>query len=95
MINNKEYKLQAKKIDFPVSFSIKVVMFTTTPDAVNRRTLKDIFEKLSIKHNNWQSKKSGENKYIRYAVDIKLDNHPQMTALYAALNEEEKVKFAL
>lgn len=84
-----------KKIEYPVEFFIKIVMFKRADENVNMDELVRIFNDNNILNSQWSDRLSSKDKYIRYSVKIVVNSEKQMLALYKDLNESEYVKFAM
>lgn len=89
-------RFEGKKLEFPVSYSLRVVMNSKESQANENLTIiKKILTGLEIDHSNWGEKPSSGNSYIRYSVDVTLESKEKMDMLYKLLNSEEAVKFAI
>lgn len=84
-----------KKIEFPVTYSLRVVMSSREDQDSNKKLLAKILSGLGIEHSGWGEKKSNQNSYIRYSVDVTLESKEKMDMLYKLLNSEEAIKFAI
>ena len=84
------------KIEYPITFDLKVIMISEPGDNPNMVALDNILEDLSIElKKNWTLKKSKSGNYTTYTGKIKVVTQEQMHELYGKLNEHPDVKFAL
>jgi len=89
-------KEKEAKIEYPLTFDLKVIMISEPGDNKNILELDNILEDLSIElKTNWLLKKSKTETYTTYKGKIKVNSHEQMHALYGKLNDHPSVKFAL
>lgn len=83
------------KVQFPVNFDLKVIMFTD-PDPNNSiTTLEALLMHLNIPFKNWSHKPSGKGTYTSFTVNIRIESQKLMTELYEKLRDIPEVKMAL
>lgn len=86
---------QGIKLQFPVTFDLKVIMEVAIHKNGSRKYLESILEKCQVPHSGWSEKFSSAGKYISYSVKITLQSQLIMDKLYSLLKEEPAVKFAV
>ena len=92
--NYKPLKLNNKKLKFPISFDLKVVMLSDD-DEINKDIIIASLNDLKIPHNGWQVKESSNRTYKRYIDKVTLINHSKMLKMYHTLSKIDKVKVVL
>lgn len=93
MLENEPFK--GKKLKFPVNFDIKIIMNSIGDDSGNESIIRNIIERFSIPHRDWQKKMSSGNKYVSFSVNITLKNQEQMDSFYYELKQEPNIRFAI
>jgi len=83
---------QNEKIQFPVSFKLKIIsiIYDTEKSAFDR--IDKIIADAGIHHSGWDYKPSSGGKYASYRVDVTINDDKTFRKLYADLGEVEGVK---
>jgi putative lipoic acid-binding regulatory protein len=83
------------KVDFPVTYDLKVFMDATVPDKINKNNLARVLYELEVPFSHWNKRLSSEGKYISFSVSITVNNKTIFTRLYKELKELPGVKYAI
>ncbi len=83
------------KINFPVTYDLKVVFDTTVSDDEIRKNLSDAFGRLNVTNSYKGNKKSSKGTYMSYNFEVTLKNKEQLDKLYSDLKDLPGIKFAL
>lgn len=93
------------KMEFPVSFDLKVIMEMKSkpgeneePPVIleeNRKTLLCILNGLSIPHQEWRTRFSSERNYVSFSVGIILESQEKMDRLYEEMRKVPSIRFAV
>lgn len=83
---------QNAKIQFPVSFKMKIIsnIYDTDNSAFNR--FGSVLDTFSINHSNWDCRPSSGGKYASYRVDVTINDRQTFEQLYKKLGGIEGVK---
>ena len=87
--------LTSDTIEFPVSYTLKVIMETSKGDENNINFITEVLIAKNIPFSNWSKKKSGEGKYTSYSVDITVETLIILRLLYTEIKANPDVKFAI
>jgi len=68
MNNNKSTTFKDAKIEYPITFNLRVIMDNSISDTENRQNIENLLKNLKILHGNWENKISGKGKYISFTV---------------------------
>ncbi|MDC7124286.1 MAG: DUF493 domain-containing protein [Spirochaetales bacterium] len=83
---------QNEKIQFPVSFRLKIISITyDTEDSAFQKFSKVLADN-EIKYSNWDSKPSSGGRYASYRVDVTINNNETFKKIYADLGKLEGVR---
>ena len=58
--NNKSTAFKDAKIEYPITFNLKVIMDNSISDIENRQNIENLLKNLEIPHVNWENKLSGK-----------------------------------
>ncbi len=94
-LDNLNKSIENVKIEFPVTFELKVVFETSYSDEENKNRLSEVFNKLTIKYSYIGNKKSSKGTYVSYNFKVTLQSKPQLEMLYSDLKNVQGLKFAL
>ena len=83
------------KINFPVTFELKVVFDATVSDDENKKNLTEAFSKLNVTNSYKGNKKSSKGTYVSYNFEVTLKDKEQLDKLYSDLKDLPGIKFAL
>ena len=82
-------------IEFPVEYTLKIIMEKNRSEQDDRKDLEIIFIRLKIPFSQWRSRQSGKGRYISYSVVINLDSKVMMDSLYQDIQTLPGIKYAL
>jgi len=85
----------AEKIEFPVKYTLKVIMEKNRPEQDDQNDMETIFIRLKIPYSQWGSRQSGKGRYISYSVVVHLDSKVMMDSLYQDIQTLPGIKYAL
>ncbi len=83
------------KINFPVTYELKVIVELSRPKEALRQTVEEKFDLHKIPFNFLAEKPSSKGNYTSLTYKITLLDEPQMNAIYSSLKEIKEVKFAV
>lgn len=83
---------QNQKIQFPVSFKLKIISVIHGDDKSAFNRFDKVLDHLSITHSGWDSKPSSGGKYSSYRVDVTINDDQTFRSLYSELGTLEGVK---
>ncbi len=83
------------KIEFPVTYELKVVFDATASDDENKKKLLDVFGRLNVTNSYKGNNKSSKRAYVSYNYEENLQNKEQLEKLYSDLKNLPGLKFAL
>ncbi len=92
---NSNLPMENVQLEFPVTFQLKAVMYTSGSDDENKKKLVDVFNNLKVKNKFTNSKKSSKGTYISYNYKVTLISKAQLETLYENLKSVQGIKFAL
>jgi len=92
---NIEDVTQNVKIEFPVTFDLKVVIGATASDKENMKNVLAVFDILKVKNSYIGNKKSSKGTYVSYNYKVTLQNKTQLEQLYTDLKNVPGLKFAI
>lgn len=84
-----------KKIKFPVTYEIKVIVDATIAESTTKSEFEEIVKKLNIPSNGWRKKLSSKGTYISYTSNVVLKNETLMNSLYSDLKGITGLKMAI
>jgi len=87
--------LDNKKINFPVTFSLKAVMEGTGSDEENKKKIVAVFSEFGIKYSYQNKKVSSKGTYTSFTYEVRLESKEEMEKLYARLKNVDGLKFAI
>lgn len=82
------------RIDFPVTFDLKVIMNMAGTLEDNRSRLQGILDALGIPFAEWRTRFSSNRNYVSFSVTITLSDRALMDRLYGELKKDAAVRFA-
>jgi putative lipoic acid-binding regulatory protein len=83
------------KIDFPVSFELKVVVETLVSLAETQRQLDSMLLRLAVANEYLGVKESGKGKFASHTIRVLLLNQEHLDELYVELKKLPGLKFAV
>lgn len=83
------------ELNFPVNYDILITMTVSDRAEDDRAEIENVLDKHGISHDNWRARKSETARYVRYAVNITVNDREAMYALYADLKTHPAVKIVL
>lgn len=86
---------QEPKIEFPVSFELKVVVETMVSLADTQRQLDELLLRLAVANEYLGVKESGKGKFASHTVRVLLLNQDHLNELYGELKKLPGLKFAI
>ncbi|HOV12927.1 MAG TPA: DUF493 family protein [Spirochaetota bacterium] len=92
--NYKPIKLNNKKLKFPLSYDLKVVM-NSSLDEVNKEIISCVLKEIKIPHEYLDTRESTNGTYKRYSVKVTLISHSKMLKMYESLSKCPEVKNVL
>ncbi|MFA8450769.1 MAG: DUF493 family protein [Bacteroidales bacterium] len=84
-----------KKIKFPTSYIIKLIVDSKTPENISRSEFEKIATKLKVPYGGWTKKESSKGTYTSYSSKITLRDEKTMKQLYADLKSMTNLKLAI
>lgn len=94
-LDNLNKSIEGVKIEYPVTFELKVVFDTSYSDEENKERLTEVFNKVDIEYSYIGNKKSSKGTYVSYNYKVTLQSKPQLEMLYSDLKNVQGLKFAL
>ncbi len=94
-LNSLNKSIEDVKIEFPVTFELKVVFDSSSSDEENKKKLSEVFGKLNIESSYIGNKRSSKGTYVSYNFKVTLQNKLQLDELYSDLKNISGLKFAL
>lgn len=94
-LDNLNKSIEGVKIEYPVTFELKVVFDTSYSDEENKERLTEVFNKVDIEYSYIGNKKSSKGTYVSYNYKVTLQSKPQLEMLYSDLKDVQGLKFAL
>jgi putative lipoic acid-binding regulatory protein len=83
---------QNKKIQFPVSFKLKIICIIHSDEQSAFTRFDKILDHLNVNHSGWDSKPSSGGKYSSYRVDVTITDEQTFRNLYSELGVLDGVK---
>lgn len=83
------------KIDFPVTYILKVVVDVNHPGSNPEILVKELLKQQQIAYRWVGEKKSGKNNFQSYSIEITLISRESMQRLYSGLKTIKSVKLAI
>ncbi len=83
------------KINFPITFNLKVIMERTESDDATRILLENLLLRMNILFTAWETKGNPESRYVRFSVTVTLHSRDEMNLLYQELEREPTVRAAI
>lgn len=91
-----DIKNNYEKLNFPVTFALKVIMTSDAGNEKNISDLNNILDKFLIPLKEpWKTTPSKKGNYISYTGIIFVETKHQMYALYGELSKHPDVKYAI
>ena len=87
--------MKKETLDFPQSFTIKLIVENILTDRENKKNIEDILLTENIEGSDWSSKVSKEGKYLSYNVAITVLDKEQMERLYTKIKDLPNIKYAI
>ncbi len=84
-----------EKLEFPISFHIKIIMENIDSIEDNERVLKIVLESNNIPHSDWSHKKSREQSYISFSAFVTISSKDEMIYIYNKIKEVPGVKMVI
>ncbi len=83
-------------LEYPVKFSIKIIMISDPGNSKNIEDLNLILNKYSIKLDKpWTFTESSKGNYTSYTGSLIVDTKSQMYALYGELGKHPNIRYAI
>ncbi len=100
MSENKEHQnrnnlFNEEKVEFPVSYDLKVFMDGTIPDEENKVEVARRLYELEIPFSHWEKRLSKKGNYVCFTVSITVDNNSTFKSLYKRLESIPGIKLAI
>ncbi|MBK9290193.1 MAG: DUF493 domain-containing protein [Bacteroidetes bacterium] len=86
---------QKEKIDFPVTYVLKIVLDSHILPLVQKEEMERLFLRVKVPFTFLASKMSSKGNFVSYSVQVTLTDHDQMHLLYNDLRTLPGIKFAL
>lgn len=93
--HNKEMVPNDSKIDFPISYTLKVVMVYDKDIEKHQQDIEEILLRQKIPFEFQSTKKSSNSNYISFSIRITLLSKVQMDDLYTDLKMLPGIKIAI
>jgi putative lipoic acid-binding regulatory protein len=87
--------MKKETLDFPQSFTIKIIVENILTDRENRENIEKILLSEDITGSNWSTKLSKEGKYLSYNVGVIVNDKEQMDRLYGKMKDLPAIKYAI
>jgi len=84
-----------KKIEFPVSYTVKAIFNSETGKEVLQRNMELVLEEAKVAYSNFQFRESGKGNYVTVNVDITLSDEEQFKGFYKQLKLLPGLKWAV
>jgi len=82
-------------LDFPQSFTIKLIVENLLTDRENRKNIEAILMSENIDGTDWSTRLSKEGKYLSYNVGVTVKDKNQMDRLYLKVKDLANIKYAI
>lgn len=86
---------QGEKIEFPVTYVLKVVLDTHILPIFQKEEMERMFLRVKVPFAFLTSRPSSKGNYISYSVRVTLTDQEQMKLLYSDLRSLPGIKFAV
>jgi putative lipoic acid-binding regulatory protein len=86
---------EGHKIDFPVSYQLKVILDTDQTEEIHLRNLELVLEDAQVHHNFVKTNHSRKGGFVSFSMDITVNGNEQMEYLYRRLKLLPGLKFAI
>lgn len=93
--NTKEGPFNGEKVEYPVSFNLKVFMDATISDKENKNALAKRLYELEIPFSHWEKRLSNKGKYVCFTVSVTVNNEGKFKDLYTELRKIPGIKLAI
>ena len=84
-----------EKIEFPVSYEIKIIVTLERSVIIIKDDIENLFHQVKIPYKFLHEKDSKKGTYTSLTYQITLLNKPHMDELYSGLNKIEDIKLAI
>ncbi len=93
--SSENQKNGSKKIEFPITYVLKVITNFIKTKEQHQKEIEDIFHRQKVPFDFLIAKKSSKETYISFSIRVTLINKLQMDHLYQELGKLPGVKLAL
>jgi putative lipoic acid-binding regulatory protein len=84
-----------KKVEFPVSYTMKAIFNSQAGKEVLQRNLELVLEDSNVQYSNFQFRESGKGNYVTVSVDVTLNDEGQFKNFYKQLKLLPNLKWAV
>lgn len=87
--------MESETLQFPQSFTMKLIVENVLTDKENRKNIEAILLSENMNGADWSTRLSGEGKYISYHVAVSVADREQMDRLYGKIKNMPHIKYAI
>jgi len=92
---NIENFAEDKKIEFPVSYTMKAIFDAEAGRDILQRNLELVLEESKVEYSNFQFRESGKGNYVTISADVVLTDEVQFKIFYKQLKLLPGLKWAV
>jgi len=84
-----------KKIEFPVTYTMKAIFDTVHARDILQRNLELVLEEANVEYSDFQFRESGKGNYVTISAKVTLNNEKQFADFYTKLKLLPGLKWAV